>query len=341
MPASSRSERDVDVRLADGAEFEALVDEHFDIDPAAIAAAAAYYEALGLIPEGSAETYVVELQQRYHSVLGFYDPEVDVLVVRGGAQLDGGIRAVIVHELVHALDDQWFELSRPGYEADATTERSMTLRMVAEGDAVRITDGWIDGQPSDVQAEARDHVGDPNGAMTDFAEFIDFGFLAPYQAGWRFVTGLADDGGERLVDAVLLDPPETTEQVLYPDVFERREGRIRVPRPPADGEIIDEGVVGALFWTGLLGFEASGVPADLADAAVEGWGGDWEVSWVDGDLTCTRSDVVGDSSADTAELLDALTTWVANRPQVSVTEADGRVRMEVCYQVPLAGIVVR
>ena len=334
-------QHDVPVVLAAEAEFAALVDEHFAVEAADVAATAAYYEALGLIPEGSAATFVLELRERYRSILGFYDHDSELLVVRGG-ELDGGVRAVIVHELVHALDDQWFELSRPEYADDNTAELVQSFPMVTEGDAERIEDRWIDAQPAAVQEEARGHVGDEHsGPLSDFADFLDYGLLAPYQAGAVFVRGLAASGGERLVDAVLIDPPETTEQVLYPEVFERREGRIRVPRPPADGQIVDEGVVGVLFWTGLLRFDASGVPAETADAALRGWGGDWAVSWGDGELMCTRTDLVGDSDADTAEYLAALTQWAVSRPRVSVTEADGRVRMEVCYPVSSVGDVIR
>jgi hypothetical protein len=161
--------------------------------------------------------------------------------------------------------------------------------------------------------------------------------FARYQVGTPFVAGLAESGGERLIDAVLLDPPDTTEQVLHPEVFERREGRLPVPPPPADGALIDQGVVGAYFWLGLLTFAESDLPTDAAEEAVRGWGGDWSVTWVDGQLTCTRSDVEGDTPADTDELFSALTEYAEANPGVRVTEADGRARMEVCYEVPIAG----
>jgi hypothetical protein len=325
---------DVDVRLATDEQFAALIDEFFAPQIEQVTAQAAFYEALGLIPPGTAQTYARELLERYHSALGFYEPVSGTLAVRG-TTLDPGVRSVIVHELVHALDDQWFELSRPEYGEDRASEHVTTFSMVTEGDATRIQDQWIGEQAPDEQAAARAHVGGgTDGPLSDYAEFADYGFFAPYQAGTVFVTGLAGSGGERLVDAVLLDPPETTEQVLYPEVFGRRETRVRVPPPPTEGPAVDQGVVGALFWMGVLGYSGSGVAADAADAAVRGWGGDWRVSWTQGDQTCTRIDVVGDTTTDTDELLAALTTWAASRPQLSVAGVEGRVRLELCYQVP-------
>ena len=327
---------DVGIRLLDDTLFEAQVDAFFQFDNSSIAATAAYYEALGLIPEGTAEAYAELIRERYRSILGFYDSDVNVIVARG-TQMSAGVSTVVIHELVHALDDQWFGFDRPGYAADRTSERETTFPMVIEGNATRIENQWIDELPPDLQAEAREYVGsDPSGKATDSADFLDFGILAPYRAGTPFVTGLADSGGKRAVDGVLVDPPETTEQVMFPEVFERREGRVRLAPPPAGGPVIDEGVVGALFWSGLLTYAESGVDDDTADAAVRGWGGDWQVTWNEGAVTCTRADVVGDTDDDTAELSAALHQWAATLPEVSVQDVDGRVRMEVCYVVPSA-----
>lgn len=271
------------------------------------------------------------------SSLGFYDPASGVLIVRG-SEIDAGVRSVLVHELVHALDDQWFELDRPQYDDDRTSEHVDSFPMVVEGNAERIRLAWLDEQSAADRAEAEDVAGDPRDTtLAGNTDFVDFGLLAPYQAGTPFVTRIAESGGERLVDAVIVDPPDTTEQVLDPEVFDRREGRLPVPPPPADGPVIEQGVVGALFWLGLLSFADSDVTSQAAEAAAQGWGGDWEVTYAAGGLTCTRSDVEGDTSADTVELLDALTEYALSHPDVTVTEADGRARMEVCYEVPIAG----
>lgn len=327
---------DVPVEVADDATFEERVAEAFPIRAEDVIATAAYYEALGLIPEGSAQAYAEQLRQIYGSIDGFYDPETGVLLVRG-VELDGRVRSVLVHELTHALDDQWFELHRPQYDTDTTTEHAATFTMVLEGDAVRIQNRWILEQPASVQAEAGGPIGESGFGATSAEGFAAFGFLAPYDLGFPFIGHVAEVGGEQLVDGVIVDPPATTEQVMFTDVFDRREGRLQVPPPPADGPVIAEGVAGDFFWMSLLSFGDSGVPRDVADAAVRGWGGDWQVSWADGALVCTRTDVEGDTTSDTQELFTALTQWVVTRPDVSVTEADGRVRMQVCYPVPLAG----
>jgi hypothetical protein len=61
------------------------------------------------------------------------------------------------------------------------------------------------------------------------------------------------------------------------------------------------------------------------------------VSWVDEESggTCTRTDVVGDDPAHTGELLAALETWALDRPSATVAAVEDRVRIEVCFEVPV------
>ena len=69
-------------------------------------------------------------------VLGFYDPETDELVVRGG-DLSPMTRQTIAHELTHALDDQWFDLAKAEYE-QSDDEVGFGVAALAEGNARRI-----------------------------------------------------------------------------------------------------------------------------------------------------------------------------------------------------------
>ena len=108
------------------------------------------------------------------------------------------------------------------------------------------------------------------------------------------------------MDAALEDPPTTSEQVLFPPaVLAPGELRVEVPVPPADGEVVDDGVVGALFWFGLFTTDDAPVPPSRTPSPpIQGWGGDWAVTWQDGDAACVRIDVVGDTQEDTDELED-------------------------------------
>ena len=322
-------EEEVTVELADDDEFEARLADKFEEDVADIEDAEVFYRALGLLPD---DTSLVDSLRAIYSagVLGFYDPETDELVVRGRSTTPY-VQQTIVHELVHALDDQHFELHRPQYD-DAKDEIGTGFSAVVEGDARRIENRWMSEQPTDFREEAKAEE-DAFGAGIDasaYPEILLFELAAPYQLGEVFLGQRISEGGERAVDAALTEPPDTSEQVLFPQLFAPREPRVEVPPPPADGEIVDDGVVGALFLLGLL--SASDSPVNQSDAfrAVQGWGGDWAVTWTDGDLACVRADFVGDTPGDTDELESALARWAEGREGAQVTRVDERARLESC-----------
>lgn len=320
---------DVVVELEDGAAFEARLLEDFEDDVDDIEDAEVFYRALGLLDPD--QSLLDELRKIFSAgVLGFYDTETNELVVRGATPTPY-VQQTIVHELVHALDDQHFELNRPQYD-DRKDEISLGFSAVIEGNASRIESQWLSEQP----AEFRERVRQEEAA---FAAGIDVGAFppillfqigAPYQQGEVFVGRLVARNGERGVDAALTDPPDTSEQVLFPDLYTTREPRIEVPPPPADGEIVDDGVIGALFLYGLFTTGESTVnPAD-AVRAIDGWGGDWAVTWVDGDQACIRADLVGDTEGDTDELMSTLEQWTESVPAAQVSRVEGRVRLESC-----------
>ena len=319
----------VEVELADDDEFEARLLEDFEEDVDDIEDVEVFYRAMGLI--GPDTDLLEELQAIYSAgVLGFYDTETNDLVVRGRTPTPY-VRQTIVHELVHALDDQHFELFREQYD-ERKDEIATGFSSVVEGNARRIEQRWLGEQPADVREQAKaEEQAFADGIDVDaFPEILLFEIGAPYELGQILVGSLVADGGERAVDAALGDPPTTSEQVLFPPLYSAREARIEVPPPPADGEVVDDGVVGALFWFGLLITGDTDVGQQDAFRAVQGWGGDWAVTWEDGEVDCVRIDIVGDTQADTDEIESALTTWAESSVAAEISVVDGRVRVDSC-----------
>ncbi len=321
---------EVEVELLEDVAFEARLLEDFDDDADEIADTELFYRALGLV---TGETSLLDLLRGIYAsgVLGFYDPETNELVVRGTTPTPY-VQQTIVHELVHAIDDQNFELDRPEYD-DRKDEIGLGFSATVEGNARRIENQWMGEQP----AEFRDEAAAEERAFSDaidvdaFPEILLFQIGAPYQLGEIFIGQLVGEGGERSVDAALTDPPDTSEQFLFPDLYREREVRIGVPVPPADGEVVDDYVVGALFLFGLLTTDDAPINQSDAVRAVDGWGGDWAVVWTEGELACARADFVGDTEDDTGEIEDALQTWSEDRGVGQVSRTDeGRVRLESC-----------
>jgi hypothetical protein len=306
--------RPVTVELAGDAEFEQRLLEDFDEDAGDLVVAGQVLQAVGIIQPG------VDIVAAFRSLLGagvvgFYDPETDELVVRG-TSTSPYVRAVIAHELTHALEDQHFELFRPALE-DATDESGVGFTALVEGSASFVEEAYRATFTDQEEAEA---VAEESriAAGYDFDEVplaLFETISAPYLLGPSLIDALLGDGGQSRLDAAFAQPPVTSEALLQPDTYLRAEGAAVVPAPVADGAELDRSVIGAMGLAQILG-ELSPVLAGFGDLpeSVDGWGGDAYVAWVDADRVCVRANLVGDTPADTSEIGAALQEWAASPP---------------------------
>jgi hypothetical protein len=144
------------------------------------------------------------------STLGFYDPSIDRIAVRGD-DLTPAVRTVLVHELTHALQDQWYELETGGPD-------DLQLRAVIEADAMRIEDKYLETLP---EADRDEAVTDNSADETTDAALASVPWplvdqsQAPYVLGPNFIQRILDDGGEDALAAVFENPP-TSEELLDP-----------------------------------------------------------------------------------------------------------------------------
>jgi hypothetical protein len=283
------------------------------------------YHALGLLdPEVSMEDLVTDLLAS--GVVGFYDPETAELAVRG-TDLNPYVASTVVHELVHALDDQLHDLDRPEWD-ELTIDESNAVTAVVEGNARRVEAEWI----ATLSEAERVEYGQGEAAAAGDADYGDFPqwlvelLLAPYELGEVLVSGL---DSEAEIDALFDDPPESTEQVLDPEAFAVDEQPAPVPVPGADGAVVDEGTLGALMLY-LMVFDTVGVAE--ATSLASGWGGDAYVVYEDGDRVCVTLDVVGDSAGETASIASSLRAYAdASGADASVeTVGGGTPRLSSC-----------
>ena len=279
------------VELEDDEGFVARLLEGADEELAGVDAFGQTMVALGLLePDVDVAS---ALRQLYSvGVVGFYDPEDDVLVVRG-TDYSPYTRIVIVHELVHALDDQWFDLDRPEQD-DAGSEVAFGFSALVEGHARVVEDRYRSELTSDEQRNAtREELRMVLGAGVDLATLppllVDM-LGAPYELGQPLVDDLLRRGGEGAVADAYASPPATSEQVMHPERFAAGEPAVDVPVPPADGTVVEEEVLGEY-----------GLRLLVDDDAAEGWGGDHYITWSEPGRVCTRIDVVFDTDADLAE----------------------------------------
>ena len=262
-------------------------------------------------------------------MVGFYDPETDELVVRGGSPTPYA-RSTIVHELTHALDDEHFELFRPDLD-EADDETGFAFSTLVEGNAVTVEEAYQD-TFTDAEQQEYDEEEASIGGGTDFSQFPQILLAligAPYEFGPPLVDAITGHGGNEAVDQAFENPPVSSEQVLDPSVYLEGDEPLDVAEPPADGESFDQGTFGQYLL--LLLLTDGGVDQQEAAQAAVGWGGDQYVAWRDGSETCLRVSFEGDTTGATAEIEDARDAGAdgGDGPEVT-TNADDQPTLTSC-----------
>ena len=261
-------------------------------------------------------------------VLGFYDHETDELVMRGVA-LDEFVRSTLVHELTHALDDQHFDLDSQELMDGDDSEAQFGFVGLVEGTASWVQDRWVAQLDAAEQRELA-------AAEAEFAANIDYGSLPntllvdislPYIYGPELVKAIVKVAGTDGIDAAYLEPPGTGAHLFEPGAFLAGESATRVAPPPADGEVVFEGVMGA---SGLFEMLLATGP-ELASETAMDWGGDRFVLWRLGDdEACLRADIAGDDEVALDRITRALEQYGAAHGDAEVERRGDLVRVTAC-----------
>ena len=254
---------------------------------------------------------------------GFYDrADATLYITEREPGDDGPADLLLAHEIVHALQDQHFDLDKltdvPRTEADAQLARHALI----EGDGVVASYELM---------LAREGVAPPWGmedAVTMMTKTIEASsghdrldqaplvvrdlLLFPYSRGMRFVAALRARHPWKKVDAVFKKPPASTEQVLHPELYLAGDAPHRVaaktPAALSGWRTRYDTVWGEAGWSVLL--RQHGVPAERAAVAAAGWGGDRVVVYAPDGKDLAR-DAVG----------VGLTSWDADIDAMEFEEA--------------------
>jgi hypothetical protein len=213
---------------------------------------------------------------------GYYEPKEKTMYL--AADLDGPERsATLAHELVHALQDQHYDLNKLLEYREDESDAQSALHALAEGDA---TSAMLDQILAAKGAKATDLPDELIGVQVRAAEqfsksadsvpeILRRSMIAPYVDGILFVHWLRRRGGWAEVDKAWRTPPQSTEQLLHPDKYVTREAPVVVPAPTAPDrtwppseytDVMGEQSVRLLFEEWL--------PRGPAKDAASGWGGD-------------------------------------------------------------------
>ena len=230
---------------------------------------------------------------RNEGPVGFYAHGTRRLYVRG-RQITPYVRMILVHELTHAWQDQWYDLDGVYYGTD--DDSAMATKALIEGDATRIQLRWLAGQSAADQASIRAADQPLHDAETRAARSLTALGEFPYAAGVRFAEAVAERGGNAAIERAFFHPPASTEQVLHPEKYFEDDRPDHVDVWDHDRVFaVDSGVLGELVLSLVVD-----------DDEVAGWDGDYYVTTDDGDDLCTHVSVRMDTRADRDRLAAAL-----------------------------------
>ncbi len=243
-------------------------------------------EAFGLIPKDfPLDSFMLDVLT--DQVAGLYDPKAKEFYIADWIPADEQ-RAVMSHELTHALEDQsfhidpWIKAARPNDDAELAREA------VSEGSALA---AMVDYTLRDQQVSVRDLPDvallirsgaveemdkDPN--LAKAPGYIRDELLFPYLAGTSFSQQFlkAHDGWKDL-NLLFKDPPVSTQQILHPQMYLTNVKPAAVTLPewkglvPSDWKLLEENVLGEF---GLQEVLKQFLGQDRADTLSAAWAGD-------------------------------------------------------------------
>ena len=235
-----RLRRPVTLEIEDGEAIAQSLRAQIDVDE--LERARLVYGALGLL-DAESDLHSMFAGVLGEQVIGYYDPETGRLVVRDSvmAGLAGSFgpdeaaeaRAVLVHELVHALQDQRLGLGAE-YEKERTADADNAFRAVVEGDATLAMLGHAlrqQGIPLSAATQGIQQMGSyleldslvQGEKLDDAPAIVRVTLVAPYLRGLQFIAAVQGRGGWPAVNNAHRRPPATSEQVLHPDKYFGRE----------------------------------------------------------------------------------------------------------------------
>lgn len=273
------------------------------------------YKRFGLLPD-TLDLRKFMLALLTEQVAGYYDPSTKVLYIVQGAS-DEMVGVTVSHELVHALQDQYFNLDSL-QKVKRRNDRQLAAQSVIEGQATfeqlasmlgggtmvaNLPGGW-----DRVRAIIREN----NASMPVFASaptLVQETLLFPYLSGAEFMRYFKEKHPGKAPFGMM---PTSTEQVMHDDrFFANRDDPTVVTLPAPRGKVIYENDLGE-FETRLLLFEYL-KDRDAAYRGAAGWDGDRYVLFESGKSDGLAWVSVWDTSVDAAEFYDLMDTAILKR----------------------------
>ena len=197
-----RSQRDESTRSSENQEFQQWNNQ--------------VWEALFAVGESESTQQAIE-ETRGSSVAGFYDPRDDAITIVTDTPDTPTIEnTTLIHELVHAVQDQQYDLTKDRYAA-TTQDGQLATDGLIEGDARYVESAYGDRCGSSWECvELPDDTGEDSGSSggpSNLGIFVTI--FQPYSDGVGYINHLRESGGWDAVNDRFKSPPVASEQVIH------------------------------------------------------------------------------------------------------------------------------
>jgi hypothetical protein len=293
----------------------------------------------GLIEPGT-DLGQLELDLLGEQIAGYYDPETgEMVVVSSGTEgdsLSASDELTFAHEVVHALQDQHFDLlSVQGDSELISDDEYLAVGALIEGDATVGQVQYMVAHPMLILGLQRELDDLDTSVLDNAPSFISGTLLFPYDQGATFVTALYEEGGWDLVNDAYTNVPQSTEQILHPEKYLAGEAPIQVtvndPLPTLGNSwsVLEVNTFGEYIIQSFL--DSGEVRPGDAQAAAEGWGGDQYVVAGTEDETALVWSTEWDSEEHAAEFFKILSTHETKRFNAEKTDNSSDLLTQFAY----------
>jgi tetratricopeptide (TPR) repeat protein len=244
---------------------------------------------LGLLPS-YVDYYGLIVNTIPQEIGGYYNPDEKKLFIVDSIPKEEW-DAVVVHEICHALQDQYFDLNHfleKDKEEDINSDRQIARGAVVEGEAYAI---MLDYKMRDNNIEFtalpnlaayidifRDSIKSMHTGLSSAPRFLEDAMLFSYLQGLSFLREVRVRHPWEWVSNLYKDPPNSSEQIIHPEKYlQERDEPIPVGLPDLSHILSDswqkvyEDTLGEFVTKSLVKQFSDLATASLAG---EGWGGD-------------------------------------------------------------------
>ena len=268
------------------------------------------------------------------AVLAYYSFDDERITVRG-KKITPSIKATLVHELTHVLQDQEFQIGdrlkalRKESEKGRSTNAASVLGAIVEGDAERVRYLYQASLTPKQRQVAHPGAGPRVGrrAAADRGHPAAGGHpaLVAVRPRPRPGGGPGRRRRQRLGRQAVREAAGPRRGTVRPVPGGRAEPtaptKVAVPALESGEKEFESGELGTLTWYFML---AAHLPLTQALLAADGWGGDAYVGYDRGDTTCAKLSFTGRSPGDTALMETALRQWAAAAPGEQTVTSEGK-----------------